>query len=155
MASEEQKKSRQIKLFNEVIFGLCKGMWELIGEGAYATIAEIGEEILEEIEHDLGLEIQGENAKDILTEIERLLVDELGACKKASLQIEGDRINMIIEGDILQHAYLDLKKEGIQPFVCPSMMIAAAALRERLGLKERLIGITVEENKIDIAFEML
>ena len=155
MASEEQKKTRQIKLFNEVIFGLCKGMWELLGEGAYATVTEIGEEILEEIEHDMGLEIQGENPEDMLTEIERLLVDELGACKKASLKIEGKRIDMVIEGDILQHSYLDLKKEGIQPFVCPSMMIASAALRERLGLKERLIGITVDDDKIDIAFEML
>ena len=49
MATEEQKKARQMKLFNEVIFGLAKGMWELFGEGAYATATEVGEEIIEEM----------------------------------------------------------------------------------------------------------
>jgi len=155
MATEEQKKTRQMKLFNEVIFGLAKGMWELFGEGAWGTVAEIGEEIVEEIEHDLGLEIQGENPHDILTELERILVDELGACKAADLKIENGRIDILAEDCILLHASHDLQKEDIPAFTCIPMMLAAAVLRERLGLKERLLGVTIEGNKCDIAFEMV
>ncbi len=155
MATEEQKKIRQMKLFNEMIFGLAKGMWELFGEGSLGVCAEIGEEIIEEMEHDMGLEIRGENPQDMLTELERILIDEVGACQGADLKIKDNRIDIFIEDCILLHASSDLQKEGIPPFTCVPMMIAAAALRERLGLKERLIGITIEGNKCDIAFEMI
>ena len=85
MATMEQKKLRQLRLYNDIIFGFGKGLWDLFGDSAMATADAIGEDILEEMEHELGLEIQGENAEDILTEIERLLVDEYGLVKNASL----------------------------------------------------------------------
>ena len=155
MATEEQKKARQMKLFNEVIFGLAKGMWELFGEGAYATATEVGEEIIEEMEHDMGLEIHGENPQDILTELERIYVDELGGSKLAAIKIKDDRIDVLIEDCILLHACRDLQKEGIRPFTCIPMMLAAGALRERLGLKERVDNIVIEGNKCDIDFIMM
>jgi hypothetical protein len=155
MATEEQKKTRQMKLFNEVIFGLAKGMWELFGEGAFALSTEIGEEILEEMEHDMGLEIQGETPQDILTEIERIYVDEVGGALAADLKIKDDRIDVFIEGCILKHACTDLQKEGIKPFTCVPMMLAAAALRERLGLKEQLDDIVIKGDKCDIDFVLV
>jgi len=154
MATEEQKKVRQLKLFNEVIFGLSKGMWELFSEGAFGICAEIGEEIMEEMEHDMGLEIRGENPQDILTEIERIYVDEVGGAQAADIEIKGDRIDILIEDCILIHACTDLQKEDVKPFTCVPMMLVAAALRERLGLKERLDEIVIEGNKCDIDFTM-
>ncbi len=155
MATEEQKKIRQMKLFNEVVYGLAKGMWELFGEGAFGVCAEIGEEIIEEMEHDMGLEIRGETPQDILTELERIYVDEVGGAQAADLKIKDERLDIFIEGCILLHACTDLQKEGIRPFTCIPMMLAAAALRERLGLKERLDNIVIEGNKCDIDFVMV
>ena len=83
MATMEEKKLRQLRLFNNLIFGFAKGLYDLFGDSAMATVDTIGEDILEEMEHELGLEIHGENPETILTEIERLLVDEYGLVTKA------------------------------------------------------------------------
>lgn len=154
MATEEQKKIRQVKLFNEVIYGLAKGMWDLFGEGSYATVTEVGEGIVEGMERDLGLEIQGEAPQDILTELGRIYVDEVGGSKLADFKIKDDRIDIIIEDCILLHTSRELQKSGIQPFTCIPMMIAAAALRERLGLKAQVGNIAIEGNKCVISFVM-
>jgi hypothetical protein len=156
MATEEQKKARQIRLFNDLIFGFAKGLYELFGDAALATVDTIGEDILQEMEHELGLEIQGENPEDILTEIERLLVDEYGLMKSARLTIADGKIDMTCEGCLLWKATRDLHAEDIPPFICVPMMMASAALHKRQGVKAHLVGVTFdEENRVcDIDFRL-
>ncbi|MFP4344282.1 MAG: hypothetical protein ACLFU8_06300 [Anaerolineales bacterium] len=159
MATEEQKKVRQLRLFNDIIFGFAKGLYDLFGEAAMATVDTIGEDILEEMEHELGLEIQGENPEDILTEIERLLVDEYGLCTKATLEMhpETHEIDMICENCLLTKATHDLVEAGVPPFTCVPMMMASAALHKRLGRKAKMVKIDQDlENRIcDVDFHML
>jgi hypothetical protein len=157
MATMEQKKLRQLRVFNDLIFGFAKGLYDLFGDSALATVDTIGEDILEEMEHELGLEIHGENPQDILTEIERLLVDEYGFCKNARLVIEGDEIDMFMEGCLLWKATSDLKEAGVPPYTCVPMMMASAALHKRLGKKAKFVSIEQDIDKriCDIDFHMM
>lgn len=159
MATEEQKKIRQLRLFNDLIFGFAKGLYDLFGESALAMADTIGEDILQEMEHELGLEIQGENPQDILTELERLLVDEYGLVKDIRIEIneETHHIDMVCEGCLLWRATRDLREEDVPPFTCVPMMMATAALRKRLGRRAKFVGITQEpESRVcDIDFVML
>ena len=141
MATMEEKKLRQLRLFNDLIFGFAKGLYELFGDSALATVDTIGEDILEEMEQDLGLEIQGESPQIILTEIERLLMDEYGLVKNARLEIdpESKEIHMICEGCLLTRATESLDEQGIPPYTCVPMTMASAALHKRLGAKSRFI----------------
>ena len=157
MATMEEKKLRQLRLFNDLVFGFAKGLYDLFGDSALATVDTIGEDILEEMEHELALEIHGENPQDILTEIERLLIDEYGLVKHAKLVIEGDEIDMICEGCLLWKCTKDLTAEGIPPYTCVPMMMASAALHKRLGRKARFVGLEQDMDKrlCDIDFHML
>jgi hypothetical protein len=157
MATMEQKKLRQLKLFNDLIFGFAKGLYDLFGDSALATVDTIGEDILEEMEHELGLEIHGETPQDILTEIERLLVDEYGLCKNARLVIEGDEIDMYVEGCLLWKATTDLAEAGVPPYTCVPMMMASAALHKRLGKKAKFVSLDQDkDNRVcDIDFHMM
>jgi hypothetical protein len=157
MATEEQKKARQMKLVNDIIFGFAKGMYDLFDDSALATVETIGEDIIEEIEHELGLEIHGENPRDILTELERLLLDEYGMCKNASINIQDHEVDVVIEGCMFWHATMELRNVNIPPYTCVPMMIASAALRKRLGKRARFVGIThdMEKRACDIDFHML
>jgi len=67
----------------------------------------------------------GETPQDILTELERIYVDEVGDALAADIKIKDDRIDVFIECCILKHACTDLQKEDIKPFVCVPMMLAA------------------------------
>jgi len=157
MATEEQKKARQLRLFNDVIFGFAKGLYDLFEDSALAAVDTLGEDILEEMEHELGLEIHGEDPQDILTEIGRLLVDEYGLCKSARLVIEGGEIDAYVEGCLLWKATKDLREAGIPPYTCVPMMMAMAALRKRLGQKAKFVAIKQDDDKrlCDIDFHLL
>jgi hypothetical protein len=159
MATEEQKKLRQLRLFNDLVFGFGKGLYDLFGDSALATVDTIGDDILEEMEHELGLEIAGENPEDILTEIERLMVDEYGLVKSARLELNGEthEIAMTCEGCLFTKATKDLTEAGVPPYTCVPMMMASAALRTRLGKKAKFLGFKqdVEKRICQIDFRML
>lgn len=157
MATEEQKKARLLKLFNNVVFGFGKGLYDLFGDTALATVDSIGEDIVEEMEHELGLEIHGEDPQAILTELERILIDEYGLFDEGSIKIEGHEVDILIHGCELWHATQEMLAQGAPPFHCVPMMIAEAALHKRLGKKARFVGITQNKEKrsCDIDFHLV
>ncbi|MCB0164338.1 MAG: hypothetical protein KDI79_08940 [Anaerolineae bacterium] len=158
MATEAQKRERQNRMFNMVIAGMSKGLYDLFGEAAVSVITPIGEEILEEMEHELGLEIHGENPQEILTEIERLLMDEYGMFKDGSLEIHPDthEVDVLITDSALWHATAELHEAGLPPLACVEMMVTGAALRKRLGRKAKFVGLKLDDQTrtIDIDFHM-
>jgi hypothetical protein len=157
MATEEQKKARLLKLFNDVVFGFGKGLYDLFGDSALAAVDAIGEDIIEEMEHEMGLEIHGEDPQSILTELERILVDEYGIAKAMKLEIADHEVDLICEGCELWHATKDMLATGAPPFHCVPMMITEAALHKRLGKKAHFVGIKQDDSKklCDIDFHML
>ena len=76
MATEEEKKRNLARINAMIIYGLEKGLWDLLGESALAISAVVGVGMLEKLEQTMGLEIAGEEPQDILTEIGRIFVDE-------------------------------------------------------------------------------
>ncbi len=157
MATMEEKKARMLRLFNDIVFGFGKGLYDLFGDSALATADAIGEDILEEMEHELGLEIQGEGPQEILTEIERILFDEYGMVKNASIKIQDHEIDVICEGCQLWKATTDMLEAGAPPFHCVPMMMTKAALHKRLGKKPKFVGIKQDREKriCDIDFHMM
>ncbi len=147
MATEEVKKTRQLKLCNDILFGFAKGMYDLFGDSALATVEEIGESIIEEMEHEMGLEIHGEDPRMILAEIGRLLIDEFGMCQGGNLAFQDGQMLVTIEGCMFWHSTSELRKEGIPPYTCVPMMIAKAALHKRLGQKAHLVGVKHDDEK--------
>lgn len=159
MASEEAKKARQLRTFNLIIAGLAKGLYDLFGDSTKGIVGPIGEELIEEMEHQMGLEIHGENPQEILTELERLLVDEYGLMKHADLNINDTthEVDIICQGCLLWEATADLRAAGMPPYHCVPMMIAEAALRKRLGKHAKFVGITqnMEKRECDIDFHLI
>ncbi len=141
MASEDQKKERLLKVFNISMYGLIGGLWDLFGESSFATINSVGDKILETMERESGLEIQGENPKDILLEVSRLLADEIGTMKSGKVTMTEDgKVSIACERCFLREATGWLEHDGVQPFACVPMNISAAAMRKRLNAKHRVLG---------------
>jgi hypothetical protein len=97
MATEEQKKKNLFRMMSMMIAGMAKSLYELFGDTAFATMTEVGKELLEIMENEMGLEIAGENPKDVLTEIGRIFTDEYGFI--ASFKVEGDdnELSLIVD----------------------------------------------------------
>lgn len=157
MATEEEKKQRLLKVFNISTYGLVKGLWDLFGESSFATINSVGDQILSVMEREAGLEIAGEKPEDILMEITRLLVDEIGTMSAGKVMVEGKRISIACTNCFLREATEWLERENVQPFACVPMNIAAAAMRKRLGVRHRVLGRTWDEatQTCTISFDLI
>jgi ferredoxin len=145
MATEEKKKEHMMEVIGITIYGLVHGMWELFGDSSFATSGTIGDMILERAQNESGLEIQGENAQDIMTELVRLAVDELGLYQDGKATIEGDRV--IIKGEKCQACPVcnNIQKSGAQPFFCAMLCMSSAAMRQGLGKKNRFVSRKYDE----------
>ncbi|HFD38821.1 MAG TPA: hypothetical protein ENJ31_03065 [Anaerolineae bacterium] len=157
MATEEEKKRNLARINAMIIYGLEKGLWNLLGESALALSTTVGEGMLEKMENSMGLEIEGEDPQDILTEIGRIFVDEIGIAVGFDLTKEGDEVSLDVDRCILLKVEEDLIASGIQPFMCPYLNIAAAAMRQRLGGKTQITKIDVdqENRRCSLCFELL
>ena len=137
MATEDEKKRNLIKLSSLVIHGLTRGLWELLGESAEVTAKLIGHSNIAMLEKEMGFEIAGEDLQDMMTELNRIFVDELGALEGADAKIEGNQVTMTYTGCKFMRLTSDLMEEGIPPFICPFKGMAMAAVVKRLGTEAR------------------
>jgi hypothetical protein len=133
MATEEQKKQNLIRMKNLMIEGMAKALWDLFGESANATMIEVGKDILEIMEKEMGLEIAGENPKDLMTEIGRIFVDEFGYIESFQVEDQGGEVSLIVDKCIGWNLTQAILKTGVDvPFTCPIMNVGQAALM-RIG----------------------
>ncbi|HFD38822.1 MAG TPA: hypothetical protein ENJ31_03070, partial [Anaerolineae bacterium] len=155
MATEEEKKRNLARINAMIIYGLEKGLWNLLGESALALSATVGAGMLEQMEQTMGLEIAGEDPQDILTEIGRIFVDEIGIATRFDITQDGDDVKFTVENCVLLKVEQDLIATGVQPFMCPYLNISAAAMRQRLELKTRISEIRVDfdSHRCDLCFE--
>jgi hypothetical protein len=129
MATEEQKKQNMMRIMTLMISGLAKALYELFGETAYATMSEVGKEILQIMEKEMGLELAGDTPKAVLTEIGRIFADEMGFIE--SFKVEGDGKELKLTVSKCQGWALSQKiaAQGVEfPFTCPIMNVGEAAL---------------------------
>ncbi|HHS97523.1 MAG TPA: hypothetical protein ENK08_06430 [Chloroflexi bacterium] len=157
MATEEEKKRNLARINAMIIYGLEKGLWDLLGESALSVSTTVGEGMLEVMEKTMGLEIAGEDPQDILTEIGRIFVDEIGIALKFDITKEDSTVGLMVQNCVLLKTEEDLIKAGIKPFMCPYLNIAAAAMRKRLGVKTRVskIDVDTEGRKCVLQFELV
>ncbi len=157
MATMEEKKLRQLRLFNNIIYGFASGLYGLFGDTALATMNDIGAGVLRDMENELGLEIAGEDPEDILMEIERLLIDEYGLVDDVEFNKEGDEVYMTCQGCLLWKATESLQEDDIPPYTCAPMMMASTALRKRLGVKRKFVSLDQETDKhiCNIHFQLM
>jgi hypothetical protein len=113
--------------------------------------------MLEVLEHQMGLEIEGEDPQDILTEISRIFVDEYGIAQDVVLTQQDDTVTLEVKHCVLLQVEKDLVADGIKPFVCPFLNIAEAAMSRRLQAKTKLAQFDVqpEAHLCRLAFEIL
>jgi len=112
---------------------------------------------LEILEKSMGLEIEGEDPQDMLTEIARIFVDEYGIAADFEAKAEDDHVSLRVDHCVLMQVEEDLVDKGIKPFVCPFLNIATAAMRQRLGAKTKIseFDVNLEKRVCTLAFELI
>ena len=158
MAAEDVKRERLLQVFNISMYGLIEGLWDLFGESSFATINTVGDKVLKVVEKEVGFEVQGDNPKDILMEVNNLLVNKVGTMQSGMVVMDDDgKVSMACEKCCLQEATKWLESEGVQPFACLPMNIYAAALRKKLNVRHKVLGRSWDDSSETcvISFQIL
>jgi hypothetical protein len=157
MATEEQKKENRLRLTNMALLSLAASTWDTLGDSAFAYSGAMGNRILEVMEKEMGLEIAGENPKDVMMEVGRIFVDEFGFCSDIDVNEQGDGRYQVRVRNCVNRAFTDkLMAAGVEkPFICPIMNACQAALR-RMNFKVREdVEKWVDGNGSIITFETI
>ena len=156
MATEEQKKRNQMRLIELTLLGLTTAVWDMVGESAYAFSQGIGENILQVMEKEMGLEIAGESPEDIAEEVTRIFIDEFGIAEEIENSAEGNVLTQKIKNYIGRQWEEKLAAAGVeQPFTSTFMCVGQAVAR-RQGKKVRVKARVWEEgNGMIITWEVL
>jgi hypothetical protein len=145
MATEEQKKKNVMRLMTLMIAGMARALYDMFGESAFAVMNEVGKTTLDIMEQEMGLEVDGEDPKDVITEIGRIFADEMGFVESFSSSQDGNQITLSVnhcQGWDLTQSVL---KTGVDiPFTCPIMNVCQAALA-RMGKPARKAISPIEE----------
>lgn len=131
MATEDQKKENRLKLTNLALLSLASSTWNTLGESAFAFSGPMGDYILEVMEKEMGLEIAGQNPKDVMMEISRIFVDEFGFAGDIAVEeVDGEHYQLKVKNCINRRFTDRLMDAGVEkPFICPVMNACQAALR--------------------------
>jgi hypothetical protein len=147
MASEEEKKKQLVRVFSLMIEGLAKGIYDLFDDSAFALMQTVGKDLLEIMQREMGLEIEGENPSDVLNELLRIWVDEVGFFDSAT--VEETENGWIVVGHKCKGWNLTQKilATGVkEPFTCPVMNSMRAAL-DKLGVSTHMHIEPVPESR--------
>ncbi len=138
MATEESKKANVLRLSQLALSSLAAGVWDTLGDSSFALGGTMGDEVLKLMEKEMGLEIAGENPKDVVNEICRIFVDEFGFAREITAEMDGDQKLIIKVKNCINVPFTDrLLAAGVaKPFICPIMNSCYAALK-RMGYKMR------------------
>ncbi|XOF34819.1 MAG: hypothetical protein ACL93V_05900 [Candidatus Electrothrix sp. YB6] len=156
MASEEQKKKNLMRLMNLMIAGMAKALYDLFGDTAFATMSEVGRTTLEIMEQEMGLEVEGEDPKDVLMEIGRIFADEMGFIESFSTEQEGNNLSLIVHHCQGWNLTQSILKTGIEiPFTCPIMNVCQAALIRMGKPAQKSISPLPETHGSTITFTLI
>jgi hypothetical protein len=156
MATEEQKKKNMMRLMTLMIAGMAKALYDMFGETAFATMSEVGKTTLEIMEKEMGLEVDGENPQDVITEIGRIFADEMGFVESFSTTTQGNEISLVVNRCQGWNLTQSILKTGVEiPFTCPIMNVCQAALIRMGKPAQKRIEPIVETHGSKITFTLI
>ena len=136
MATDLEKVENMFRIQQIQIFGVTKGLWDFVEDSAFALSPNMGEQVLNVMENEMGLDLNGDKPVQVLNNISQLFIDEFSIAEK----IEIEELNNVYRLKVHQYVFnkisSQLEHAGVKDFICPVMNASVAALR-RLNLKVR------------------
>ena len=136
MATEEVKKENMLRMMELSLESLAAEVWDTLGDSAIILGKGMGDDILQMLEKEEGLEIAGESPLDVGKEIDRIFVDEFGFAKEISIEMETPTHAVMSVQNCINTRFTDkMLAKGVKyNYTCPIMAAASSALLQ-MGLK--------------------
>jgi hypothetical protein len=156
MATEQDKYANRARMWGMVVLAMTAGIWDMVEDSAVTLSPMIGATLLSLFEKNAGLEIAGDKPEQMLVELGRILVDEMGYATEAKVEGSDKTYKLTLINAVGLPEFKSLETKGItKPFSNPVYCTGIAAMN-RLGFKCRgKIDIDVEKKTQVTTFELV
>jgi hypothetical protein len=155
MATEDAKAANYTRMMELMVGGLTMGIWEMVGESSNTLSPGIGQQILGMVEKQFGMEIAGEKPEDLMTELGRIFIDEMGFAKDVKVERKDNFINVVMTDSLGARGTAMASQMGMSPFYHPYLCAGLACLK-RAGLKVRAdVKSDLPNNLLTVVFELI
>ena len=120
------------KLVAMLLYGLEKGLWNMLGEASFAITNTVGQEMLQILEAE-GLQTTNRPPEELAHEVGQYFTKQMGIAETFDIEKEDSSVALHVHQCILIDVEKDLLEQGIQPFLCPFLNITMSALRKNTG----------------------
>lgn len=157
MATEEEKKYKLMRVMGFMITGMSTTLWDLFGDTALAAMQDVGKNILQIMENEMGLETAGEDPKTILMEIGRIFEDETGLMESFEIDEYEGGLSIMPHNCMGWALATRIMESGVveYPYICPLMNVTHAAFLRMGHLARRSVTPVPDVKGCRINFEFV
>ncbi len=153
--TEEQKKMWD-QLVEMLLYGLEKGLWDMLGDASFAVTNTVGREMLKTLEAK-GLQVDDRDPGELASAVGKFFVDHMAIADSFDIEKENSTVGLKVHNCILMNVEKSLLEQGVQPFLCPFLNITMNALRQNTGGATTITQFDVnpESGKCLLRFKIL
>jgi len=146
----ERSEEMATKVNNLILYGIYK----VLGAGAKGLGNSIGEELLNTMMEEYGLNFEGSNdPQELLNRFTEVMINTFGFAKKGEIEVDGNRVTLKLEDPMDLYALQLLEKKGMKPVLYPMANAIAVAIKKFSGKNVLIKGIRVTDDRVEV--EML
>lgn len=156
MATDLDKSNNRARLWGLTSIGMTMGIWDMVEESATSLSPQIGAQILEMVEKQLGCEIAGEKPEELAVELARIFVDEFGFASEAKVDCTDNVIRVSFKNAVGTPEFAMMKQHGVEKLFSHPVLCTGLAAASKLGFKSRgSVEVDPATNGTVVTFELL
>ncbi len=143
----ERSEEMATKVNNLILYGIYK----VLGAGARGLGNSIGEELLNAMMEEYGLNFEGSNdPQELLNRFTETMINTFGFAKKGEINVEGNKVTLKLDEPMDLYALQLLEKKGMKPAVYPMANAIAVAIKKFSGKNTLIKDIRVDDEHVEV-----
>ncbi|GAB6135758.1 hypothetical protein [Thermococcus prieurii] len=143
----ERSEEMATKMNNLILYGIYK----VLGAGAKGLGNSVGEELLNTMMEEYGLNFEGsDDPQELLNRFTEVMINTLGFAEKGEIIVNGNNVTLKLDNPMDLYALQLLEKKGMKPMLYPMANAIAVAIKRFSGKNVLIKEIRVSDKHVEV-----
>ncbi len=144
---EDRSEEMATKVNNLILYGIYK----VLGTGARGLGTSIGEEVLNTMVEEYGLNFEGsDDPQELLNRFTEVMINTFGFAESGEIDVQGNKVTLKLNNPMDLYSLQLLEKKGMKPVLYPMANAIAAAIKKFSGKNTLIKGIRVSDKHVEV-----
>ncbi|AHL21858.1 MULTISPECIES: hypothetical protein [Thermococcus] len=143
----ERSEEMATKINNLILYGIYK----VLGAGAKGLGNSVGEELLNTMMEEYGLNFEGsDDPQELLNRFTEVMINTLGFAERGEIIVNGNNVTLKLDNPMDLYALQLLEKKGMKPMLYPMANAIAVAIKKFSGKNVLIKEIRVSDKHVEV-----